>query len=280
MYYLSMTELSGIGKGYRTKLSRVLERHSGIITSKLVSDILAVPRQESGRLLARWSNSGWLHRVKRGVYLPVPLSSTSREPVVEAPFLLAESIYGPGYVGGFSAVKHWDLSEQIIETVTYLTRKKVKNRHPAHGGVRFRLKTVVEHKLFGLKALWVGGKKIDISDPTKTIIDLLDDPSLVGGMTIVRDILAEYLESAHYDFERLLTYAQRIRNKTVFKRLGLLFDTGFAVSEDQLSALRSRLPKGYSIFDPATASPCTVSEWRLKTSRSWKALYDRKKCLF
>ena len=272
-----MTELSGIGKTYRSKLSRVLERHAGVITPKIVSDVLGVSTQESGRLLARWNNSGWVYRAKRGVSLPVPLSSTSTEPVVEEPFLLAESIYGPGYVGGFSAVKYWDLSEQIIETVTYLTRKKVKDRYPVHGGVTFRLKTVVKHKVFGLKTVWVGSKRVYVSDPTKTMVDLLDDPGLVGGMAIVSDVFSEYLDSEHYDFNLLLNYIERSRNKTIYKRLGLLLDTSFSASDHQLSLLRSGMSKGYSIFDPTVASPCRIPEWRLKTSQSWKDLHDRKK---
>lgn len=272
-----MNKLAGIGKTYRTKLSRVLERHPGVITPKIVTEILELSTQESGRLLARWNRSGWVHRVKRGVYLPVSLSSTSTEPVVEEPFLIAESIYGPGYVGGFSAIKHWDLSEQIIETVTYFTRKKVKNRNPMHGRVKFRLKTVAEHKIFGLKTIWVGSKKICISDPTKTIVDLLDDSKLVGGMTIVKDVIAEYFESDYYDFNLLLSYIQKINNKSIYKRLGFLLDTSFAVSDKQLSTIRAGMSEGYSIFDSTIASPCTVPKWRLKTSQSWKTLYDRKK---
>lgn len=101
-----MNQLAGIGKTYRTKLSRVLERHSGVITPAEVSEVLNVSAQESGRLLSRWHHSGWVQRIKRGVYLPVSLASTSTEPAVEEPFLIAEAIYGPGYVGGFSAVKH------------------------------------------------------------------------------------------------------------------------------------------------------------------------------
>lgn len=270
-----MSQLSGIGKVYRSKLSRVLEQHAGVITPKIVAEVLQVPTQESGRLLARWNKHGWVHRVKRGVYLPISLSSTGTEPVVEEPFLIAEAIYGPGYIGGFNAVKHWDLSEQIIETVTYFTRKKVKNRNPAHGGVRFRIKTVVEHKIFGLKTIWIGSTKISISDPTKTIVDLFDDPNLVGGMTIVNDVFSEYFESDYYDFDLLLSYILRIGNKSIFKRLGFLLETSFSADEDHLSVLRENMSEGYSIFDPATASTCTVSKWRLKTSQSWKALYDR-----
>lgn len=271
-----MSQLSGIGKAYRSKLSRVLEQHAGVITPKIVAEILQVPTQESGRLLARWNKHGWVHRVKRGVYLPVSLSSTSTAPVIEEPFLIAEAIYGPGYVGGFSAVKHWDLSEQIIETVTYFTRKKIKNRHPIHGGVKFHIKTIVEHKIFGLRHIWIGSKKIPISDPTKTIVDLFDDPNLVGVMTIVNDVFSEYFESDYYDFDLLLSYILRIGNKSIFKRLGFLLDTSYSINEKQLLILSKNMSEGYSVFDPATASTCTVSKWRLKMSQSWKDLYDRK----
>lgn len=271
-----MNELAGIGKTYRTKLSLVLEKHSGVLTPKVVAHILGSSTQESGRLLARWNKNGWVHRIKRGAYLPVPLSSTSTKPVVEEPFLIAESIYGPGYVAGFSAVKHWDLSEQIIETVTYFTRKKIRNRNPIHGKVKFRLKTVAEHKFFGLKNLWVGSKKIYISDATKTIVDIFDDPNLVGGMTIVQDIFSEYFESEHYDFDLLLNYTKKIGNKSIYKRLGFLLETSFPASKEQLAILHSKISKGYSIFDPATNSHRTVSKWRLKMSESWKEAYDRK----
>ena len=130
-------------------------------------------------------------RIKRGAYIPVPIDSTSSNVVTEDPFLIAELLYGPGYIAGFSAVKHWDFSEQIIETITYFTIKKVKHRNPSHGGIPFKLKTIIPQNLFGLKTLWVGSKKIKISDPTKTMIDFLDDPKLVGGMSIVCDFFAE-----------------------------------------------------------------------------------------
>ena len=272
-----MKNLAGIGKTYRAKLSRVLERHSGVITPAIVSDVLDVSAQESGRLLARWHHSGWVQRIKRGVYLPIALSSTSSEPVIEEPFLIAEAIYAPGYVGGFSAVKHWDFSEQIIETVTYFTVKPVRDRAPVHAGVAFKLKTVTPQKLFGLKTLWLGTTKIAISDPTKTLVDLLDDPGLVGGMSIVKDILSEYIESSHYDFNLLIDYGEQLGNKTVFKRLGFLLDTCFTISENEQSALLERLSTGYSSFDTLTDSVYTNAKWRLKLSPSWKQLYDREK---
>ncbi len=98
-----MNELTGIGKSYRKKLSRVLEKNYSVITAKLVSETLRVPIQESGRLLSRWNKSGWIKRIKRGSYIPVPLESTTSKVIVDEPFLVVDSLYAPGYLAGFSA---------------------------------------------------------------------------------------------------------------------------------------------------------------------------------
>lgn len=161
--------------------------------------------------------------------------------------------------------------------MTYFTLKPVRDRAPVHAGVVFRIKTVTESKLFGLKPHWLGETKINVSDPTKTIVDLLDDPSLVGGITIVKDILGEYLESNHYDFDLLVSYSERLGNRTVFKRLGFLLDTCFTLSVSEESALLTRLSSGYSSFNTVTDSVYNNSKWRVKLSPSWKRLYDLKK---
>lgn len=46
------------------------------------------------------------------------MDSTTSEILIEEPFVIADSLYRPGYVAGFSAIEHWDLSEQIIEMYT------------------------------------------------------------------------------------------------------------------------------------------------------------------
>ena len=272
-----MSELAGIGKSYRKKLSRVLERNYSVITANLVSETLNIPRQESGRLLSRWNKSGWIKRIKRGSYVPVPIDSTTSKVILDEPFLVVDSLYSPGYVAGFSAIKHWDFTEQIIESVTYFTLKKVINRNPIHGGIKFKLKTISKHKLFGLKTVWIGSKKVSVSDPCKTIIDLLDDPKLVGGSTIIIDFFSEYIESKHYDFDLLIKYAHQMNNKTIFKRLGLIYESMFNANEDVLSIFLKNISAGYSEFDPTVSSIHTIAKWKLKTSKFWKKKYDRKK---
>lgn len=272
-----MDKLSGIGKTYRNKLSRVLENNYSVITAKLVSKTLNASLQEAGRLLSRWSKSGWIKRIKRGSYIPIPLESSTNNIVAQEPFLIVDSLYGPGYIAGFSAIKHWDLSEQIFESVTYFTLKKVKNRNPVHGGIKFKLKTISERKLFGLKTLWIGSKKIKVSDPSKTIIDLLDDPKIAGGITVIVDFISEYMNSEHYNLDLLIEYAHQMNNKTIFKRLGLIYETVFKTDEKVLSVFLKNISSGFSEFDPTVPSKYNIAKWKLKTSEFWKIKYDRKK---
>jgi len=272
-----MSDLAGIGKTGRARLSKVLERNPGTINAKDIAELLELTLTEANRVLSRWCTNGWLYRVKRGVYIPVPIDSTSGEILIEEPFVIADSLYSPGYVAGFSAIKNWDLSEQIIETIYYFSAKQVKERSPVYGSTRFQIKTIKKDRLFGTKTIWYGSKKVKVSDPTKTIVDILDDPKLVGGMSVVYDVFKEYVETKHRDFKLLLEYADRIGNKTIFKRLGFMIDTKLDDIPVEFRNLQERLSSGYSNFDPATDSQFIVEKWKLKVPASWKKEYDRKK---
>ena len=272
-----MVPLAGIGKSYRNKLSMVLEHNFAVITVDRVAETLNVHHQEAGRLLSRWCKNGWLKRLTRGAYVPVPLEATSSDVVAEEPLLIVDALYAPGYIAGYSAIKHWDFSEQIFETTTYFTTRKIKNRYPFHGGVKYQLKTIKAYKLFGLKPLWFGSKKVMISDPAKTLVDILDDPKIVGGISIVCDVLAEYMESTHYEPDAIITYARRMNNKTIFKRLGFLLETRFSLDKELSEELLTNVSDSYSHLDPTIQSHHSIAKWRLKISASWKDEYDRKK---
>lgn len=274
---LQMAHIAGIGKQYRKKLSLVLKTNSYLITSLEVSKTLGVSAQESGRLLSRWYKSGWISRIKRGVYIPLSVSANSNEAVIEEPSLIANSLFGKGYVGGFSAVKHWDLSEQIMEVTTYFTLKKVKDRNPIIGGSKFNLKTISDYKLFGLSTIWVSNQKIMISDPTKTIIDMLDDPRLAGGVRILNDVLEEYLDSKYFDINKLIEYGLKMKNRTIFKRLGFLMQVKFEADKDTVLRLHELISPSYSDLDPTLECEHFLQDWRLKVSSSWLKEYDRKR---
>ncbi|MFK5895109.1 MAG: type IV toxin-antitoxin system AbiEi family antitoxin [Pseudomonadota bacterium] len=272
-----MGDLAGIGKKGRTRLSKVLESNPRIITAGTVAEVLSLSSIEASRILSRWCKNGWIYRIKRGVYIPVPMDSTSSNVILEEPFVIADSIYCPGYIGGFSAIKHWDLTEQIIETIYYFSTKQIKERKPIYGLTKFKVKTVKKNKIFGTKTVWYGSKKVKVSDPTKTIVDILDDPKLVGGMSVVFDVFNDYIETEYCDLKKLINYADRMNNKTIFKRLGFMIDAKFNNVPEDLVNLKDKISSGYSNFDPMVNGRHIVEKWKLKVSTSWRNEYDRKK---
>lgn len=272
-----MNPLSGIGSKSRRRLKAVIEAKGSILTPKLVSNTLSLPQMESARLLARWCNAGWLKRIKQGVYWHVPLESNPHEIALEDPWIVADHLFSPGYIGGFSAIKHWDLSEQIFEPVVYLTTNLVINRDTTLGGIKFKLKTIRPYKIFGTKTIWKNSIKIKVSNPTKTIIDFLDDPISGGGMRVIEDFFIEYWESKYKNIDLLIKYAKKMRNKTIFKRLGFLLEIKGLVSLPMIELLRKNISSGYSAFDPSMKSKYILRRWSLKLPHSWKNEYDRKK---
>ena len=183
---------------------------------------------------------------------------------------MANSLFAPGYIGGFSAIKHWDFSEQIFETTTFLTTKKISERQPIIGNARFLLKTIAMYKVFGTKMIWIDNIRIAVSDPSKTLIDLFDDPSLVGGMRIVQDVFLEYQKSKYFDIDKLIAYAEQMRNKTIFKRMGFLFEKIGLNQYIEKYDLTKRISKGYSTFDPLMKNNKIIRKWNLKIPEIWK----------
>ncbi len=272
-----MQKLSGIGVKSRHRLKTVIEAGVHTLTAKTISKVLLLSHLESARLLYRWHKAGWLKKIKRGVYWFVHLDSNPANIAIETPWIIAENLFSPGYIGGFSAIKYWDFSEQIFESVVYLTTKLVAKRHCVLGGTKFKLKTIKPYKIFGTKTVWQGSVKIKISDPSKTIIDLLDDPILGGGMRIVNDFFTEYWSSKYKNIKLLMMYARKMKNKTIFKRLGFLLETANLKNPKFIKLLKKQISSGYSEFDPSIKGTYIVRRWNLRIPLSWKNKYDQQK---
>ncbi len=220
-------------------------------------------------MLARWAKKGWFSRIRRGLYVPIPLESQTADTVLEDPWLVAERLYAPCYIGGWSAAEYWGLTEQIFRTVVVMTKQKPRHRRPTIKGTNFFLRTVSEKAIFGLKSVWRGQVKVSVSDPTRTILDMLDDPTLGGGIRSASDMLKNYLRSENMNLDLLIDYAQRLGNGAVFKRLGFLLERFAPEKTDQIGRCRSRITTGNAKLDPTLSSDRLITRWRIWVPTSW-----------
>jgi len=264
-----MGTIAGLGKIDRQRLAETIRRTKGSISVSDAAKILEVSPSDAAKMLGRWANKGWLSRVKRGLYIPIPLESRTPDVPLEDAWIIAERLFSPCYIGGWSAAEYWDLTEQIFRSVMVMTTQKPRDRKPTLKGTNFLLRTISEKAMFGLKPVWRKEVKVLVSDPTKTIIDILNDPQLGGGIRSAIDIFRNYLKSKNKNMDLLIEYADRLGNGAVLKRLGFILER-FGVEEEQtIDACKSRLSKGNSKLDPTLPVDKLITRWRLWVPQNW-----------
>lgn len=258
-----MQPIGGLSKNSRGRLAKVLRNTTGPISAADASRALNVEQTEAAQLLAGWSARGWLTRVRRGLYVPVPLESSTSDIALEDAWAVADRLFAPCYIGGWSAAEYWGFTEQLFRSTLIVTTRRPRARRVEARGAVFIVRTVEERAMFGFKPVWRGRAKINVADPTRTILDMLDTPALGGGIRSVQDVLKSYLTSKYRDPQLLVRYADQLGNKAVFKRLGFLAAT-FLLNESELVAeCRKRLSAGNAKLDPKLPAERLVTAWRL-----------------
>jgi len=258
-----MNEISGIGKGDRNKLSTIFRKTKGTISVQDVADALKTTSSDAAKRLSRWARKGWLSRISRGFYIRVPLESYTPDIPLEDPWIIAARLFSPCYVGGWSSAEYWGLTEQIFRTIIILTTKKPRNRSPIINGTAFMLRTIPEKALFGIQPVWRGQVKVSVSDPSRTMIDLLMDVKLGGGIRPTMDVFSHYLNSEKRNIDLLIEYAKRIENGAVFKRLGYLLERLAPNQTQAIKICADHLTKGNAKLDPSLDSKKLITRWKL-----------------
>ena len=267
-----METLAGIGKIDRQRMAVIIRGTKGTISVDDAAKILKVESTNAAKMLSRWSKKGWMSRIRRGLYISVPLESRSADVTIEDPWLIADRLFSPCYIGGWSAAEYFDLTEQIFNTIVVMTNKKPRDRKPVIKGTKFLLRSVPEKAMFGLKPVWRGQVKISVSDPTRTILDLLIDPVFGGGIRSAKDMFVNYMQSKNKNLEQLIEYGEQLGNGAVFKRLGFLLER---IAPDETKALeecRKRLTAGNAKLDPKLNNTKLVTRWRLWVPENWKRM--------
>ncbi|HEY3374464.1 MAG TPA: type IV toxin-antitoxin system AbiEi family antitoxin domain-containing protein [Candidatus Aquicultor sp.] len=229
------------------------------------------------QLLSRLVRSGWLIRLKRGHYLIVPLEAESPDLWSEDSFVLASaSVAGSMAISArahiasleesnhnlkleiqpkeyavsyWSALNYYGYTEQIPRTVFISTPKRETSTSLELLNIPYRLIFLSPKKFFGVTAVWINNKPVQITDKEKTIVDCFDRPKFCGGIIEAAKGLSEGIKDG-VDLKRLTSHAHQIGNSAVFKRLGFLAESLRLPVDPWLIEWQKHISKGYSLLDP------------------------------
>ncbi|MDC0977719.1 hypothetical protein OAR19_00510 [bacterium] len=249
--YTNIDIPGGITKNNRQRLDLLNRSFSEPFGLTEAGNVLGMNNLKIKRLLASWASKGWVSRVTRGLYITVPLGTINPTNRQENPWIVASKVFDTFYIGGWSACEHWELTEQIFNDVVIFTLKRIRSRKIKIQNTTFFVKYFSnKSKLFGTETIWENQTKINISDPSRTIADILDNPAFGGGMKHTAEVIKNYFESKYRDDNKLLGYIARLNNNTIYKRLGYCLEKMNISIVSITDICRSKISKGYSILDP------------------------------
>lgn len=269
---ISLSRLKGITATNRDRLTRLIRATEGPFTVAEASQMLNMTPARSRRFLAYLATRGWLARVRRGLYVAVPLDASEPTEWRADPWVVAAELFAPCYIGGWSACEYWGLTDQLFRDVVVMSGRWMRDRMPTIQGTPYRVKVISSKRLFGTRVVWRGRAQVQVSDSARTILDVLDDPGLGGGVRHVGDIVLEWFTGDLRDDGQLLEYVERLGNRSVYKRLGFLIEILALPAPNMLEVCERRMSSGTVRLDPSGPSKGRrVPRWNLIVNASMSA---------
>ena len=243
----------------------------GLISVEAAAKALRVPGPVASARLARLARAGWTYRVRRGLYLILPLEAEPKKNATsDDPWVLARELFAPCYIGGWSAAEYWGLTEQLFRSTLVVTAAATRSTSATFLEHEFRLYRVnASRTTSGVVKVWRGAERVDVSGPERTLVDCLAAPELCGGVRHLAQILRAYGESERKNFNVLVEVAKKSASGAAWKRLGYMAEVIWPREPALSDAARKHMSTGLARLDPGVKRRgYLVTRWRLWVNAS------------
>ncbi|MDX9864545.1 MAG: type IV toxin-antitoxin system AbiEi family antitoxin domain-containing protein [Anaerolineaceae bacterium] len=214
--------------------------------------------------LGRLVRKGWLQRLERGLYMIIPLEAGPKRLWSENALLLAGHLISPGAVAYWSALRFWNMTEQIPQIQFIQTTKR--KRPLTIQGTEFQFIHVVERYFFGNVTRKIEDTFIMVTDREKTLIDAASRPDLSGGIVQLAQAMKSSMNSI--DWNKVEQYLEQWGGGVVAKRLGYLAETLSLPIPDvdsKINRWQNMISKGISQLEPGSGrTGPVITRWQLQ----------------
>lgn len=178
-----------------------------------------------------------LHRLKEKGYVSELMRN--RYTAQKDPLVVASRIVWPSYISLWSAIRHYNLTEQLPHDVWVITTRKSSRKDIRFGGAKIIFVHTKPKHFFGYTKAMIGGFETFVAEPEKAIIDgmLFRKISFSELASIIRGNIGRRLHA-----KKLASFAIETGNKSLVKRLGYLLD---ALGMDYHSKLKKSIDNAF-----------------------------------
>lgn len=218
-----------------------------VFTIEEARTVLNNPNVDLAKLLHRLHRKRWLNRLERGTYLIVPLEAGPEAQWAEHEYLIAASLVEPYYLAYATALHYYGYTERTPDPLIVATTRQ--KQEVTIEGRNYRFVTVVPHKFFGYEAISLLGSEVQMAEREKAIADGFDHPELTSG--VLEPAKGLWFGSQELDWEKLVSYTLRLRNRVAARRLGFWLELLDLGSEALLSKLEDDSGHSYASLEPS-----------------------------
>jgi predicted transcriptional regulator of viral defense system len=256
-----MTQTRTLGPTETRLLNRLAADGHVVFSTAQARAALGTGDQDINKLLYQLTRKRWLLRLEKGKYLILPLEAGMEGLYSAHEFVIAAHLVQPYTIAYASALSFHALSDLLPHTIFVATTRRKAEVVVEELGLRFRFITLSPHKFFGIQTVTIEEQPVRITTPSKTLVDGLDRPDLCGGIVELAKGLSRYASAERSEplggenrtgqhWAHLTADAQRLGNRTVFKRLGYLAEVlGLDVGE-WIERWRAEISPGETLLDP------------------------------
>jgi len=253
---------SSLSKRGTFLLSTLARQDKNIFSSKEAEKIL---KKNPKKVMSDLIENKWVLHLKRGLYAIVPLDIGPKgaDDFIVHDFIIASYLTTPYFISFWSSLNYYGFSDQIPTTIFVASNKSLKPLKILNS--KFLFIRLIKNKFIGITKIKIKDRDILIADKNKTIADCLDHPEHSGGIEeVARSI---YFNHGELAFDKIKFYAFKMKNMTILKRLGYIFERTGLMDEYMEHFQDIKLTTGYSKLD-------TISKSSGKYNEKWKLLIN------
>jgi predicted transcriptional regulator of viral defense system len=244
-----MTQERTLGPTETRLLNRLAADGHVVFSTAQARAALGNGDQDINKLLHHLTRKRWLLRLEKGKYLILPLEAGMEGLYSAHEFVIAAHLVQPYAIAYASALSFHALSDLLPHTVFVATTRRKTEVTIEELGLRFRFITLAPYKFFGVQTVTIEDQSVQITTPSKTLVDGLDRPDLCGGIAELAKGLKRYAGD-NAKWAQLTADARRLGNRTVFKRLGYLAEVLGLEAGEWLDRWRAEISPGETLLDP------------------------------
>jgi predicted transcriptional regulator of viral defense system len=236
-------------------IEQTILKFGRIASSKQLIEIFTkeYSTQAAFNRMNRMVETGWLKRIKRGLFL-VNESISSRFQNDQSLFLISNALNPDSYISLSYALNYYQMFDQYSKTIVAITTKESKKYN--FDGYQFKFARVKEPLFFGFSNVLENGRMIKIADAEKALIDFLYLDKSFLSASLVFEKLFSYRKSL--DLEKFQNYAKRV-DITTMRKCGFLLDQ-LGIDTKMLHG-ELKTNKGFSKF--TSDSTTFNAKWRI-----------------